>query len=397
MTFTRMWAELAPIGRDQVTGGHRRFAWTEADATLRDWFVAACRARGLNVEVDRAGNLWGWWLPDGVPSSTPGIVAGSHLDSVPDGGAFDGPLGVVSALAAVDLLRERGFAPARPLGVVCFSDEEGARFGIACAGSRLLTGVLTPERALALRDADGVTMAAAMSAAGLDPGTLGPDPAMLARVAAYLEVHIEQGRGLVDLHRPLAVASGIWPHGRWRIDLPGEANHAGTTRLMDRRDAMVSCARVVLAARAAAEHWATVATVGKVVVVPGGVNAIPSAVTAWLDVRGADSDAVRATVAEVTTLIDELGGSVAAESWTPATTFDEGLRHRLVALLEGAPVLATAAGHDAGILANAGVPTAMIFVRSPDGVSHSPTEHADLADCLAGVEALAAALNDLAG
>ena len=180
-------------------------------------------------------------------------MTGSHLDSVPDGGAFDGPLGVVSALLAIDRLRSDGFRPRRPIGVVNFVDEEGARFGVSCAGSRVITGVLSPDRALALRDADGVTMAEAMRAAGRQPERLGPDPEALARIGSFIELHIEQGRGLIDLGRAVAVGSGLWAHGRWRIEIPGEANHAGTTRLSDRRDAVIGCARAVLAARAAAE------------------------------------------------------------------------------------------------------------------------------------------------
>src|SRR5664279_64163 len=126
-----MWAELEPIGRQPDTGGYRRFAWTREDAALREWFAAACAARGLDLTTDRAGNQWAWWGdPDAAAAGgRPGVVTGSHLDSVPDGGAFDGPLGVVSALAAVDALRAEGFVPSRPLGVVRFVDEEGARFG----------------------------------------------------------------------------------------------------------------------------------------------------------------------------------------------------------------------------------------------------------------------------
>ena len=137
--FDRMWADLAGIGRHPGTGGYRRFAWSREDADLREWFAGEAAARGLDLVDDRAGNVWAWWGdPDDAPSDGggPGVVLGSHLDSVPDGGAFDGPLGVVSALAAVDALRARGFVPARPLGIAVFGDEEGARFGVACAGSR---------------------------------------------------------------------------------------------------------------------------------------------------------------------------------------------------------------------------------------------------------------------
>src|ERR671917_1690749 len=184
--FDRMWADLAPVGRHPGTGGYRRFAWTREDAVLREWFSAEAARRGLDVVPDRAGNLWAWTAdPD---AGRPGLAMGSHLDSVPDGGAFDGPLGVVSAFAALDLLRARGRFPRLPLGIVCFGDEEGARFGVACAGSPLLTGVLDPDRARGLTDDDGTTLAEAVSAAGADPRTLGRDDEALRRVGTLVEL-----------------------------------------------------------------------------------------------------------------------------------------------------------------------------------------------------------------
>jgi beta-ureidopropionase / N-carbamoyl-L-amino-acid hydrolase len=403
--FDCMWSDLESVGR-APGGGYRRFAWTAEDHTLREWFEGECARRGLDLTTDRVGNQWGWWwdgpgtVDDAVAAGRKAVVLGSHLDSVPDGGAFDGPLGVVSALAAVDRLRELGLTPQVPVAVTNFVDEEGARFGIACAGSRVLTGQLAAERALALTDADGTTYADALRAAGRDPGEVGPDGEMLRRVGAFVKLHVEQGRALVDLDAPVAVASDIWPHGRWRFDFPGEANHAGTTRLEDRRDAMLGYADLVLGARHAATRRGCVATVGKVRVTPGGVNAIPSSVTGWLDARGADEDQVSAMVEELTGRAQELGATVTGESWTPTTRFDPGLRDRLRRVLErdaevSAPVLGTGAGHDAGILATAGVPSAMLFVRNPTGVSHSPAEHAERDDCLAGVTALAACLGDL--
>jgi N-carbamoyl-L-amino-acid hydrolase len=386
-----MWGELDGVGRDRKTGGYRRFAWTSTDADLREWFAAQAARRGLDLTIDRCGNQWAWW---GDPDAQPGVVTGSHLDSVPDGGAFDGPLGVVSAFAAVDALRDKGFLPTRPLGVVNFADEEGARFGIACAGSRLLTGALPAQRALALRDADGVTLAEALTAAGR-PTDIGPDPETLGRVGAFVELHVEQGRGLSELDAPVAVASAIWPHGRFRADLPGEANHAGTTRLADRRDPTLEYARLVLAARESAERHGIVATCGKVLVRPNGINAIPSHVTAWVDARGRHADAVRAAVAELGSRTADSGGSFAEESWTDGTAFDEALRKRLAAALDDPPELDTGAGHDAGILATHGIPAGMLFVRNPTGVSHSPAEFAERDDCLAGVDALTRALESL--
>ncbi len=412
-----MWAELDAVGR-APSGGYRRFAWTPIDRSLREWFAGAAQLRGLDVVVDRAGNQWAWWgEPDAATAAgRPGIVTGSHLDSVPDGGAFDGPLGVVSALAAIDALRQDGFTPDRPIGVVNFADEEGARFGVACAGSRLLTGVLDPDRARGLTDADGIRLGTAAAEAGLAVEHWGRDDETLRRVGGFVELHVEQGRGLIDLGAPLAVASKTWAHGRWRVDLPGEANHAGTTRLLDRRDPMLGYARLVLAARESAQRNDAVATCGKVRVHPNGVNAIPSLVTGWFDARGADPNGVLAVVAELRALAQVEGATMTEESWTAETAFDSHLRARvldalnecdppagLVASEDGAPVtdrvpvLATGAGHDAGILGAAGIPTAMIFVRNPTGISHSPAEFAEREDCLIGVRGLAAVLRSLTG
>ncbi|MFI9269135.1 allantoate amidohydrolase [Kitasatospora sp. NPDC052896] len=392
-----MWAELLPVGRSAASGGYRRHAWNAADAECRAWFEEQARARGLAYELDRNGNQWAWL---GDPAGDGAIVTGSHLDSVPDGGAYDGPLGVVSSLAAVDELRRRGARLDRPLAVVNFGDEEGARFGVACVGSRLATGLLTPDQAHELRDADGVRLPDAMERAGHDPAAIGADPERLARIGAFVELHVEQGRWLTE-DQPVGVASAIWPHGRWRFDFHGEANHAGTTRIDDRRDPMLTFATTVLAARKKARLAGALATFGRVAVEPNGTNAIASLVRGWLDSRAADEATLDAVVEQIRQAADERGErdgvkvELTRESYTPVVDFDGPLRDRLARTLGGVPVLPTGAGHDAGILASA-VPTAMLFVRNPSGVSHSPAEHAEEADCLAGVAALADVLEDLA-
>ncbi|MEU3875679.1 MULTISPECIES: allantoate amidohydrolase [Streptomyces] len=393
-----MWRDLAPIGRSAESGGYRRFAWTGADGDCRQWFRAQAEGRGLTYEVDRNGNQWAWL---GDPAAGDAVVTGSHLDSVPDGGAFDGPLGVVSSFAALDELRARGAAPTRPLAVVNFGDEEGARFGLACVGSRLTAGQLTPQAARELRDADGVSLPQAMERAGYDPDAIGPDPERLARIGAFVELHVEQGRALADTPHAVGVASAIWPHGRWRFDFRGEANHAGTTRIEDRRDPMLTYANTVLAARKKARLAGALATFGKVAVEPNGVNAIASLVRGWLDSRAADEETLAAVVAEIERAATERGArdgvevTVTRESFTPVVEFAHGLRDELAKLLGGVPVLPTGAGHDAGIL-SAAVPTAMLFVRNPTGVSHSPAETAAEDDCVAGVAALADVLEGLA-
>ncbi|MFF7554354.1 allantoate amidohydrolase [Streptomyces olivaceus] len=403
MSFHSMWAELLPVGRSSASGGYRRYAWTGADTDCRTWFREQAGARGLAYETDRNGNQWAWL---GDPAAGNAVVTGSHLDSVPDGGAFDGPLGVVSAFAALDELRGRGTRFTRPLGIVNFGDEEGARFGLACVGSRLTSGALTAEQAHRLTDADGITLPQAMEAAGHDPDTLGPDPERLARIGAFVELHVEQGRALDLSGDRIGIASAIWPHGRWRFDFRGEANHAGTTRLTDRHDPMLPYAEAVLAARREAELAGAVATFGKVAVEPNGVNAVPSLVRGWLDSRAADQECLDAVVAGVEKAAREYAAAhgvdlgVECESFTPVVDFDHALRDELARILGKeadlrVPVLGTGAGHDAGILSGR-VPTAMLFVRNPTGVSHSPAEHAAEDDCAAGVHALADVLEGLA-
>jgi beta-ureidopropionase / N-carbamoyl-L-amino-acid hydrolase len=389
-TFDRQWAELAPVGRDRASGGYHRLAYAPAELELRAWFHGEATARALDLHEDRAGNLWAWW---GSPTRGHAVVLGSHLDSVPRGGAFDGPLGVVSGFAALDALRARGVTPIRPVAVAAFADEEGARFGVACAGSRLLTGQLDPDRARGLTDEGGVSMAEALRTSGRDPDRLGADPEVVGAIGTFIELHVEQGRGLVDAGEPVGVASAIRAHGRWRFDLDGRPDHAGTTLLADRDDPMLRQAEVVLAARAAAAGHGGLATVGKVLVDPNGVNAIPARVRSWLDARADDEATVRAIVADVAAAA---GTEAIEESWTPRVDLDEALRDRLAAHLGGIPALATGAGHDAGILAMAGVPTAMLFVRNPTGTSHAPDEHAERDDCLAGIDALTIVLEQLA-
>ena len=405
-SFDSMWGAILDVGQDTNTRGYRRFAWSDADLTLREWFRGSAEARGMSFEEDRNGNLWAWWLPPGWTGEPTGaFVTGSHLDSVPDGGAFDGPLGVVSAFAAVDIVRERGVVPTIPVAVAAFSDEEGARFGVACVGSQLVTGALGADRARGLRDNDGVTLAEAMTRAGRQPEHLGVDDAMLKRIGVYVELHVEQGRALDLVDRPIAVASSIWPHGRWEFVFDGAANHAGTTRLADRRDPMLAFASSVHAARSAAAKHEAVATFGKVLVSPNGANAIPSRIRAWLDARAADEATLTALVEQISreaggfASSDDVDLHVTVDSVTPIVEFPEGPRARLqraLARLGDVPVLPTQAGHDAGIL-SAKVPTAMLFVRNPTGVSHSPEEHAETADCHVGAEALADVMTEWVG
>ena len=394
------------VGRDTVRGGYSRPVFSPAELDLRSWFEQEARRRGLDIETDRNGILWAWWDVDGAYRNDCGtrdgaLVNASHLDSVPGGGAFDGPLGVAAALAAVDLLKERGVQPQRALAVTVFPEEEGSRFGVACLGSRLLTGAIDPDTARNLKDPDGVTFAEAARANGLDPAHLGRDDEALRRIGDFLELHVEQGRGLIDLDSAIAVGTSIIGHGRWKLTISGQGNHAGTTLMEDRADPMVAAAQVILAIRktAAATPEAR-ATVGRLQPIPGGTNVIASRVELWIDIRHPD-DATTASLvesihgqAQKAAAFEGCTAALTRESVSGTVTFDGELQRQLQLAIPGAPGLPTGAGHDAGILA-AHAPSAMLYVRNPTGISHSPEEHVENDDADYGAVALADALERL--
>ena len=385
-TVTSLLAEIAGTGVDNQRGGYTRPVYSTAELDLRSWFVAHAQQRGLDIETDRNGIIWAW--SGGIGEDA--VVTGSHLDSVPGGGAYDGPLGVASALVAFDLLAARGVGGRRAIAV--FPEEEGSRFGVACLGSRLLTGAIDPYRARSLTDSSGTTFAEASRCAGIDPAHLGPDPETLGRIRTFVELHVEQGRGLIDLGRPVAVASSILGHGRWRLSFTGEGN---------RSDPMVAAARLITAVQAQARAISGArATVGRIVPVPGGTNVIASRVDLWLDVRHPEDAVTKYLVHEIAEAANAAavgegcGVTMTEESFSATVDFDSELRDRLSGALEDAPVLGTGAGHDAGVLKDH-VSTAMLFVRNPTGVSHAPSEAVEDADAEAGAVALADSMQHL--
>lgn len=396
----KMIEDISSIGEDLTRGGFSRAGYSGADRELREWFTTHAKRRGLDVERDRNGILWAWWTPAG--SAGDAIVTGSHLDSVPGGGGYDGPLGVASALAAIDILRGDRQPPKRPIAIAVFPEEEGSRFGVACLGSRLMSGAINPDRALALTDNEGDSFGDVARRDGLDPALMGTDAARLARIGAFIELHVEQGRGLIDLGQPIAIASSILGHGRWRVTVDGQGNHAGTTLMADRRDPLVAAARMVVEIRDLARGTDDArATVGRLEPVPGGTNVIASRVRFWIDIRHPDDAVTASLVAQVRDIVaraaraDGCTADMREESLSPTVDFDLGLRDALRRCLPTAPELGTGAGHDAGVLA-ASVPTAMLFVRNPTGISHSPEELVEDADAEAGAVALAAVLRELA-
>lgn len=401
-TVSGLMRDISGIGTDRKRGGYSRPVFSTAETDLRNWFIEQAARRGLDVSTDRNGILWAWW-DTATRKRADAVVTGSHLDSVPGGGEFDGPLGVAAALIAVDILKSRGIRPRRPLAIAVFPEEEGSRFGVACLGSRLLTGAIDADKARNLRDLDGNTYADVAAANGLDPKFIGADVKTLRQLAVFVELHVEQGRGLIDLAQPVAIGSSILGHGRWKLSVSGQGNHAGTTLMKDRRDPMIAAAKIMVAIRdTAAKYRDARATVGRLQPVPGGTNVIASRVDMWIDLRHPRDEITAALVesihlnAQVIAAEEGCTVSFSAESLSPTVHFDTGLRDQLQALLPGAPVLATGAGHDAGVLTGH-IPTAMLFVRNPTGISHSPEELVEDDDAERGAVALADALAGLLG
>jgi hydantoinase/carbamoylase family amidase len=350
----------------------------EAHDLVAGWM----REAGLDVSVDAAGNLFG--RSPGTTESAE-IWCGSHLDSVPQGGRFDGALGVVAALEAVERLGPR----ARTIAVVAFRDEEGWRFGRGCFGSRALCGRLRAGE-LETPDGDGVSIATALRLL-----ELGPIPASgsLERLpAAFVELHVEQGPVLDALGAPLGIVTSITGLARLQVDFTGHGGHAGTTPMARRRDALVAAARFVVAVKEAADaRDQAVATVGQLTVEPNAANVVPERVRLLVDARAPEPSTLSVLVGELEAAagdayVQHLGRLQPVEMHPDLRVT---LREAVEELGLLAPQLPSGAGHDAGVLADAGVPAAMLFVRSgAGGVSHSPEEHTDDADVALAVDAL---------
>ena len=379
-------AGLDAIGATDA--GFHRLAWTDEDRAAAAWFAEQGARLGLRVERDGAGNLWA--VPD-VPPPWWGV--GSHLDTVAGGGRYDGALGVACAFAIAAAID-------RAVAVVSFADEEGARYNTPTFGSRALVGRLDVDDVLARADASGVTMADAMQRFGVDPAGLRAAPVALERLRGFLEIHIDQSRALEEAGRPIGVVSALAGRMRVAVEIDGEADHAGTTRRSERRDALAAAARLIVGAEdLAAPNPDFVVTPTRVLVEPNALSTIPGAVRLWLDARAPRIEDVHAW----RTAVDEAATRIAAErrvdirlataSRSAGVEFDAAVRAALVA--DGAPELVCFAGHDAGVIGEQR-PAGMVLVRNPTGVSHSPREDVSVADAAVAANAVAAALEELA-
>ncbi len=384
--------DLEPIGLGP--SGTTRLAWTPEDAAARRWFERQAVAGGLRAERDPAGNLWA--VP-GAPGPWWGV--GSHLDSVRSGGRHDGALGVA---AAFEVAARAGV----PLAVISFADEEGARFNTPTFGSRALVGRLDVDDALGRVDDDGVTMADALTAAGVDPAGLPAAPRRLALLRGFVELHIDQTRDLARAGVPAGVVGALASRMRVEVELTGRADHAGTTRRNERRDALAAAARLIVRAdELAGGDPEFVVTATRLLVEPGALTTIPSHVALWIDARAPAPSTVEQWRAGLDRVAQELARAtgVAIEVRTSAQSagvaFDPAIRSRLSAacadLGSAGAELVCFAGHDAGVLAER-LPAGMAFVRNATGVSHAPDEQVALEDAAVAAEAMLRALEELA-
>jgi len=376
-------AGLEPIGLGP--DGTTRLAWTPELAAAEAWFGEQAQAAGLRVERDPAGSLWA--MPD---AETPSWGTGSHLDSVRRGGRFDGALGVAAGFAVAERLPG--------VAVLSFADEEGARFNTPTFGSRALVGRLDVADVLARRDDDGIVLGDAMRAAGVDPAGLADAPTWLGRLRGFVELHIDQTRDLAQLGVPAGAVWSLAARLRLALRFEGRADHAGTTRRGERRDALAAAARLIVDADAlAGDDPDFLVTAARMLVQPNAFTTVPAGVRLWIDARTPDAAALMAWRDALERRARELSAAtrVAIELETASRSDPVIFDLRLLDELRDLPRLVCFAGHDAGILAphkRAG----MVFVRNATGVSHAPEEEVDMEDAAIAANALLAALERVA-
>jgi len=396
----RLWDELMETAQIGGTpkGGICRLTLTDLDRQVRDWFKARCEALGCAVTVDDMGNMFA--RRPGTRADVPPIAMGSHLDTQPTGGKFDGALGVLAALEALRALHMAGYQTFAPIEVVNWTNEEGARFAPAMIASGVFAGVFTRDWAAARQDRSGETFGAALEAIGYR----GPQRCGEHKLSAFFEVHIEQGPYLEAEGKDIGVVTGVQAMRWYEITVTGQDTHAGTTPMPRRHDALLAAARLVEAVNAAArKHPVAVGTVGLLEVKPGAPNVVPGEVFSMIDMRDPDpavldrmENDIEAAAAALRT---GLGVEIAIKNiWTqPPQPFDPDC----VAAVRGAAQVSgfttrdmiSGAGHDAAYVARV-APSAMIFVPCKDGISHNEIEYSSKEQCAAGAQVLLQAVLD---
>jgi beta-ureidopropionase / N-carbamoyl-L-amino-acid hydrolase len=396
---------LSQFGKNPE-GGVSRLGFSAADQAARAWLIDRMKAAGLEVWVDPAANIHG--RRPGTDASRPVILFGSHIDSVPKGGNFDGDVGSLGALEVMTALFEEKAVTRHPLEMVVWSNEEGVHFGKGLFGSRAAARGPDPGE-LEAADEEGVRLSEWLRRYGLDPARIAEARLDPRRVAAYLELHIEQGGTLHRRGIPVGVVEGIVGIDRFEVTLEGFANHAGTTPMDERKDALLAAARLIQAVReqVMARPGRQVGNVGWIQVQPGAPNVVPGRVKMPIELRDLRRETIDDMIsrirAEAARISRETGVGITIERYAtdePAPT-DPAVRDLIEQVAREAGLatlrLPSGAGHDAQSLARAGIPIGMIFVPSKDGISHSPREFSESEDCARGAEVLYRAVRALDG
>ncbi|WP_244504236.1 Zn-dependent hydrolase [Salibacterium halotolerans] len=397
--------DMADIGKTE-NGGVTRFVYSEEELKAKELFRSWMEQAGLTVRKDDVGNLYG--RLEGTNPDLPAVWTGSHLDTVPDGGAFDGALGCISSLMAVEAVIEEQGRLTHPVEVVVFIDEEGSRFGGGLLGSRMAMGEVTKEDLFQMRDDYDTTAAEAMKRCGHTPNKLKHCLVPPESIEAFLEVHVEQGKQLEQTDGSVGIVHGIAGPSWLEITLKGETDHAGNTPMDMRRDAAAAAAEIMTAVEAIPAGYSStaVATIGKLTLTPNGSNVIAGRADLIVDIRDIEEDTRDAMIRHIEQTVLDIAEKRNVESETllqvriPPVPVPEWLQHRMesAAQMLGLPYqyLASGAGHDAMILGRY-VPSGMIFVPSVEGRSHSPEEFTELKDCLDGTALLLETLKTVGG
>lgn len=397
--------QLADYGRN-ADGSITRPSYGPAYLAAQEWLAEVMGQAGMEVTRDAVGNLTGTYA--GQEHALPAVMTGSHLDTVPNGGRLDGALGIVAAIECVRSWQEAGWRPLRPVKVLATIEEEGSVFGLGCFGARAMAGEFAGSSPDDLQDKHGRRLSEYLNDQGLPSSALTDAIIDRSEYHSFLELHIEQGEELDLKQKPFALVTDIVGIDRHWITLSGQANHAGTTRMDRRRDALVAAACLIqqVYEAAFASNGGYVATIGTLTVSPGATNVIPGVVELRVETRAADNGRLEAAHTHLAALLEAVGsrygvkGEISKRHTTPAMQLPEGVLQELRLAVEAAGFppaeeMPSWAGHDAKILAEH-IPSGMIFVPSIKGISHAREEETYWEAAAQGIEVLNQALKRLA-
>lgn len=396
--------QLASIGKEQ-SGGFTRLAFSDEDWKARDIVIDFMKQAGLTIRIDAFGNIIG--RREGSNPEAAVVMTGSHIDSVPSGGNYDGVVGVLGAIEAVQCLEEAGEKNYHPIEVVVFMAEESSRFGVATLGSKAFCGKLSVTQLESLTDKQGVSLAEALRQRGLTPEHI-EQARYEGEIKAFLEMHIEQGKVLETSGKQIGVVTGIAAPTRMRVIVTGLADHSGATPMNMRRDALAAAAEIILKVEELARseaHNAVVGTTGIIKADPGVMNVIPGKVELGIDIRGIDGESKERVLHKLTAAFDSIqsergvGIAVTTISNDTPVKLSKDMAAFLLEICQQysypASLMPSGAGHDAMHIAH-DVPTGMLFIPSRGGISHNPAEYAKIEDVAAAAEILAAGIKKLA-